>query len=526
MRFSTAKGVAAVALALTGTFGAPSVGKELNKADRRWLEQEVAVLITDEERELFQDLDSDADRATFKRIFWARRDPTPTSPRNERKEAFEARWKVADRRFRTFGRSGAATDMGRVFLLMGAPSEVRTATSGEGDLCFEGLETDVEKAVEETMHIQSRSMSAEEADSSEASTVQTWVYGPNEDLGIPNGTALVFRMRPGLGYLAIHPGEMEQILERVRRSYIVSPHMPYSRDGRGRLRDLETVPGALGRRLWTLRNTLSASSEVTFRAEPAFFRAGDGSVYVPILWIIDGGSLRWSGDRSAATIGGIIEDARGELVSAFEEETELIRDSMGRAGFEMPLWLAPGAYTAYLGVRDDRSGRTGTEVRHLQVPALTGRKLELSSVVLFSDGQRTAAPRGAPGKAFILGGYHFVPRLDRVYHRSERLSGVFHAYGYAMDRDAADLTVQYVFSRNGETCGRTREAPFLSANEEAAITVFDIPLSTFEPGNYTLSIQVRDHTSGAMVTRDLGFTLHEASRREWESAKNSSGTVG
>jgi len=40
-----------------------------------------------------------------------------------------------------------------------------------------------------------------------------------------------------------------------------------------------------------------------------------------------------------------------------------------------------------------------------------------------------------------------------------------------------------------------------------AITVFDIPLSGFEPGKYTLKIQVSDHVNGKMLTKELQFEL-------------------
>ena len=45
------------------------------------------------------------------------------------------------------------------------------------------------------------------------------------------------------------------------------------------------------------------------------------------------------------------------------------------------------------------------------------------------------------------------------------------------------------------------------AGAEAAITVFDIPLASFPPGNYTLRIQVTDHVKNEAITKDLDLVL-------------------
>ena len=87
-------------------------GKKMSKADKKWLEEEVAVLITKDERAIFEDLETDGERGIFKRVFWARRDPTPLTPSNEFKDEYEARIQIVRRSLRVTGRSGTATDMG------------------------------------------------------------------------------------------------------------------------------------------------------------------------------------------------------------------------------------------------------------------------------------------------------------------------------------------------------------------------------------------------------------------------------
>lgn len=56
--------------------------------------------------------------------FWDRRDNSPQTPINEARQEFEDRLKYANEQFRTARQAGWKTDMGRVFIIYGPPSEV------------------------------------------------------------------------------------------------------------------------------------------------------------------------------------------------------------------------------------------------------------------------------------------------------------------------------------------------------------------------------------------------------------------
>lgn len=65
-----------------------------------------------------------AEKRAFLRRFWARRDPSPGTPRNEAEEAFNARLAVVNRQFAEHGATevpGWRTDRGRVYLEYGPP---------------------------------------------------------------------------------------------------------------------------------------------------------------------------------------------------------------------------------------------------------------------------------------------------------------------------------------------------------------------------------------------------------------------
>ena len=63
-----------------------AVRQELKGAYKSWLEQDVAYIISDEERKAFKNLSNDEEREAFIEQFWARRNPNPDSPENEFRE--------------------------------------------------------------------------------------------------------------------------------------------------------------------------------------------------------------------------------------------------------------------------------------------------------------------------------------------------------------------------------------------------------------------------------------------------------
>ena len=60
--------------------------KELATPYRKWLNEDVTYIITDEERSAFMRLQTDEEREQFIEQFWLRRDPSPDTVENEFRE--------------------------------------------------------------------------------------------------------------------------------------------------------------------------------------------------------------------------------------------------------------------------------------------------------------------------------------------------------------------------------------------------------------------------------------------------------
>ena len=103
--------------------------QELSKPYKKWLDEDVAYIITDEERAAFKQLSNDEERDNFIEAFWQRRDPTPDTEENEFKEEHYQRIAYANEHFAA-GVPGWKTDRGRIYIVFGKADEVESHPSG------------------------------------------------------------------------------------------------------------------------------------------------------------------------------------------------------------------------------------------------------------------------------------------------------------------------------------------------------------------------------------------------------------
>jgi GWxTD domain-containing protein len=91
---------------------------------RDWLKL-VSYIILPVENDVFLKLTTDRDRDIFIETFWKQLDPTPGTPENEYKDEHIKRFNYANKFYgRGTTREGWQTDMGRIYIILGAPMSV------------------------------------------------------------------------------------------------------------------------------------------------------------------------------------------------------------------------------------------------------------------------------------------------------------------------------------------------------------------------------------------------------------------
>src|SRR5260370_21087629 len=97
--------------------------KELETPYKKWLNEDVAYIISDEERKAFKQLSTDEERQNFIEQFWLRRDPTPDTEENEFKEEHYRRIAYANEHYASVIPSWQ-TDRGRIYISFGPADEI------------------------------------------------------------------------------------------------------------------------------------------------------------------------------------------------------------------------------------------------------------------------------------------------------------------------------------------------------------------------------------------------------------------
>jgi GWxTD domain-containing protein len=109
-----------VLASLAAAFASDST--KLSPKYSQWMKRDVAYIITNEEKATFKLLSSDAARDKFIEHFWEIRNPNPGAPTNSYREDHYERLQYASDHFGKFG-DGWNTDMGRIYITLGAPQQ-------------------------------------------------------------------------------------------------------------------------------------------------------------------------------------------------------------------------------------------------------------------------------------------------------------------------------------------------------------------------------------------------------------------
>jgi len=102
---------------------------ELKGPYKKWLDEDVPYIITDDERKAFLSLANDEEREAFIENFWLRRNPNPDSPENEFREEHYRRIQYANDHYAA-GKPGWKSDRGHIYIAFGAPDSIDSHPSG------------------------------------------------------------------------------------------------------------------------------------------------------------------------------------------------------------------------------------------------------------------------------------------------------------------------------------------------------------------------------------------------------------
>ncbi len=98
---------------------------------KNWHKEEVNTILSKAEAAEFRKLKKEEDRELFIQLFWAKRDPTPNTKKNEFKEQYYLRLAHVEKTFLYGYNKGAKTEQGKIYLYFGQAKILQQSPSAQ-----------------------------------------------------------------------------------------------------------------------------------------------------------------------------------------------------------------------------------------------------------------------------------------------------------------------------------------------------------------------------------------------------------
>jgi GWxTD domain-containing protein len=501
--------------------------KELETPYRKWLNEDVVYIITDEEKKAFKQLNTDDERQNFIEQFWLRRDPTPDTEENEFKEEHYRRIAYANEHYAS-GIPGWKADRGRIYIVYGPADEIESHPSGgsyqrpieEGGgetstypfekwryRYIEGIGNDVNIEFVDT------TMSGEYRMSMDPSEKDALLYVPGagltlyEQMGMADKTDRFNRTdgtHLGTGNMPL-PASMNEFERLEQFAKLQKPPVI-------KFKDLDAV----------------VSSKIRFNTLPMkvrvdYIKITDSTVLTPITIQFERKDLNFQTKEGVAkatvNIYGRITSMSRRVVNVFEDpvtidvSADLLQQAVnGSSVYQKTVPLAPGMYRLNVVAKDIVSGNMTSYEVALNVPHFEEEKLASSSLIL-ADVIEKVPTRSIGTGPFVIGDSKVRPRLNETFGRDEKLGIYTQLYNLSGDEKThkPNASIEYEIVKNGSSqkvLDYTEEASSLPGASEQQVTVAKLlPLTSLDPGQYTLTMKITDKGKNQTISPSATFTV-------------------
>ncbi|GAB4235321.1 MAG: hypothetical protein Kow00109_08540 [Acidobacteriota bacterium] len=532
MRIRAVIGIVAVFLAL-GTGGTPAQVSDEEAADyyRKWLEEDVLYIITDEEREVFLNLTTPEEKERFIEQFWRRRDPDPETEINEFREEHYRRIAYANDHF-SVGAPGWKTDRGRVYIIHGPPDS--TEYHDQGEQYYRplteggGVTTTYAWEVWYYRHLPGIGDNVE-IEFVDKSLTGHFVLARDEMdkdamLWVP-GLGLTESERLGGGTKAERIGTRFMANDATRRVGNPLKIFTIKDDLFERLRrysKIQAAPDIKFRDLETLVDIQLYYNQLPFKVRHDLIRVTPEDFLVPVTFYFDTRELGFQTSQdirqARLNIYGRVENLAHQKVYSFDDTVTL---TLGRDGgatqsvYQRGIPLKPGRYKLVAIVKDPRSEKIGTLERGIIIPAGFEERLQLSPIIL-ADRVQPAKFEEFITDPFVLGTVKVYPSAENKFVQGSPVGFYCEVYNVTADQQTMEprLSLFLRLFRDGREVG----TPFAGKDLNSLLHRYSdrffvgsmFNSAPLAPGTYELRLEVVDHVAGTSATSSAQFTVVES----------------
>ena len=502
--------------------------KELETPWKKWLNEDVSYIITEEERKAFKQFATDEEREQFVEQFWLRRDPTPDTVENEYKEEHYRRIAYANEHYAS-GIPGWKSDRGRIYITFGPPDEIDSHPSGGSY----------------------QRPSAEGGGETSTYPFEDWRYRYIEGIGNDVNIEFVDPTMTGEYRMTMDPSEKDALLYVPNAGLTLSEQMglstktarfqrtdgthlgtplggtPASMDEFTRLEQfakLQKAPPVKFKDLEALVNTRITFNVLPMLVRVDYVRVTESSVLANVTVQFENKDLQFQQkdgvQKSVINLFGRVTTMTRRPVTTFEKPLEITiapemlqKLTAQRSIYQQSIPLAPSRYRLNIVAKDIVGGNVNNYEVALDVPHFDEEKLASSSLIL-ADTIEKLPTKSIGGGMFSIGDTKVRPRLGDKFNRDEKMGIYLQVYNFAPDektqKPSGEITYEINKVGTPEPVLNFTEdlskIPNASANQ---VTIEKLlPLKAMAPGAYTLKVKATDKKGNQTLQQQTNFTVN------------------
>ena len=508
---------------------------ELSKPYKKWLDEDVVWIITDEERAAFKQLSNDEERDNFIEAFWQRRDPTPDTEENEYKEEHYQRIAYANEHFAA-GVPGWKTDRGRIYIVYGKPDEIDSHPSGgtyerpmeEGggetstfpfeDWRYRYLDNIGQEVIIEFVDT---CMCGEYRMTMDRSEKDALKMTPNAGLTLWESMGLSKksdRFTGGNGLEQLGGGPMASTLQTKEF------------DRLEQFAKLQAAPPVKFSDLLEEVNSKVILNPMPFDVRSDFVKVTADTVLVPVTIQMKNRDITFVNkdgvQRGTVNILGRLSTLTGKIVQTFEDTVQvdvpaelLPRTAENASVYWKALPLRPGRYKLYVAVKDVNGDRKGVWSRSIVVPDYSDDKLSTSTLIVAD--QMEPVPTKAIGTgSFVIGTMKVRPRVAPAdgkpaifkKDKDQKLNFWMQVYNLGVDEKTHKPSATFEFditnlATNKSVVQKVESTDTMGNVGEQITLQKSIAAANLQPGTYKIQIKVNDNISKQTVDPSAVFSV-------------------
>ena len=510
--------------------------QELKGPYKKWVDEDVRWIITDQELKAFKSLSNDEEREAFIETFWQRRNANPESPENEFREEHYRRIAYANEHFAA-GKPGWKTDRGHMYIAYGKADSIDSHPSGGS----------YDRPMEEG------------GGSTSTFPFETWHYRYLEGIGENIDIEFVDTCMCGDYHMTIDRSEKDALLHVPGAGQTMYEQMGQAKQAdrfHGGLENLGTGPMSgqsqskqfdrleqfaklqappvikfkdLQLESFMSNHKLLNGPFFPFDVRTDYVKVTDDTVLVPVTLQIKNRNITFTTkdgvSRGDVHIIGRVSTITDKIVQSFEETveveepSELLPKTLDNSQlYWKALPLRPGRYRVDIAIKDvNNPDHIGTWAQGITVPKYDDDRLSASSLILAKKMEKVASKEIGTGN-FIIGNTKLLPTVQAnqatpaSFKQDQSLNFWMQVYNLGIDdtskKNSAVVRYQIIDMATSKAIfTKDEDTKLLGASSDQLTLAKSVPLTSVPPGKYQVKVSIDDSVSKQQIAETVPFNV-------------------